>query len=247
MQRPASINHEVLCRTEIAHPTPDPLGAVLFDMDGTLIDSEKLWEIGLRDLAARYGGRLSDAARLAMVGTNTSQTMQILFDDIGQPWQDPVAAADWLNARMLDLYGDGVDGLWLPGARELLAAVRAAGVPTGLVTSTPRTHTNAALRTIGAHNFDAIVCGDEVARTKPDPLPYLTAAAALGVAPARCVAVEDSPSGVASALAAGCAVVAVPNLVPLHETGALVRASLLEVDLDLLRVVVSTKQAAGHS
>jgi HAD superfamily hydrolase (TIGR01509 family) len=213
------------------------LGAVLFDMDGTLVDSEKVWDIGLRELAARHGGVLSDAARLAIVGTNTRQTMTILYEDIGQPELDPVAGSIWLETRVLELFTDGLD--WMPGARELLADVRAAGLRTALVSNTPRVLVNAALLTIGAHHFDAVICGDEVPRTKPDPAPYRLAAAAVGLDPSRCVVIEDSPTGIASAVGAGCAVVGVPNHVPLVGSPATLVESLLDVDLAVLRRAVT--------
>lgn len=214
------------------------LAGVLFDMDGTLIDSEKIWEIGLRELAARYGGSLSEAARARMVGTSTQESMRILHEDVGQPWLDPMASGDWLDARVLELFADGLE--WRPGARELVEAVRAAGLPTALVTATRRSLVEAALSVLGRHNFDAVICGDEVIRAKPDPMPYLAAASALGVDPRACVAIEDSPTGVASALAAGCAVVAIPHHVPFDEPdGFRVLPSLLEVDLTLLRLLVA--------
>src|SRR3979409_1347105 len=75
------------------------LQAVLFDMDGTLIDSEKVWEVALNDLAERYGGVLSHEARLAMVGASSERTMEIMFADLDQPWRDPVEGADWLDRR----------------------------------------------------------------------------------------------------------------------------------------------------
>jgi HAD superfamily hydrolase (TIGR01509 family) len=214
---------------------PEPtLAAVLFDMDGTLVDSEKLWELALQELAASYGGVLSDDARARMVGTSTEESMHILHAELDQPWRDAAASGDWLDRRVFELFAGGLQ--WRPGARDLLAAVRAAGLPTALVTSTRRRLVDVVLDTLGRDNFDVVVCGDEVSRAKPDPTPYLQAASALGVDPRACVAVEDSPTGVASARAAGCAVVAVPNDVALSDVdGYLVVSSLGEVDLTLLR------------
>jgi HAD superfamily hydrolase (TIGR01509 family) len=211
------------------------LAAVLFDMDGTLVDSEKVWDVGLNELAARYGGALSAAARRAMVGTSTALTMRLLHDDLGQPWRDPVEGAAWLDERVRELFALGLE--WRPGARELIAAVRAAPLPAALVTNTKRSLVEVALGTLGRDTFDVVVCGDEVTSTKPHPEPYLAAAAALGVAPGACVAIEDSPAGVASARAAGCRVIAVPHDVELTEVEATVVASLTEIDLGVLRLL----------
>ncbi|HEX6870552.1 MAG TPA: HAD family phosphatase [Micromonosporaceae bacterium] len=220
--------------------TAPGLAAVLFDMDGTLVDSEQVWGVGLRELAARYGGELSEPARLAIVGTSSMQTMQILLADLGQSWRDPVEGAQWLDSRVLELFAEGLH--WRPGAHDLLHQVRRHGLPSALVSNTKRALVEVALQTLGAHNFDVLVCGDEVARTKPDPLPYLTAAANLGVDPRWCVAIEDSPAGIASAHAAGCAVIAVPQEVPaVPPFDGVALNSLLEADLALLHEVVLTR------
>ncbi|GLW28080.1 HAD family hydrolase [Actinoplanes regularis] len=203
---------------------------MLFDMDGTLVDSEKLWGVALEDLAVHAGGRLSAAARLAMVGNSMPVSMAIFREDLGQPDRPYAEDAAWLTERVAELFADGL--VWRPGARELLLAVRAAGVPTALVTSTGRRLAEVALKTLGAENFDVSVCGDEVRAPKPDPEPYLTAARMLGVPIAECVAIEDSPSGVASAVASGAVVVAVPSDVALPSAdGVHLRSSLAGVDL----------------
>lgn len=174
--------------------------------------------------------------------------MQILLADLAQPWRDPVEGSTWLDGRALELFGDGL--AWLPGAQELLEEVRAAGLRTALVTNTRRPLVDVALRMLGAHNFDVLACGDEVPRTKPDPAHFLYAAQALGVDPTACVAIEDSPAGVASALAAGCAVLAVPREVALVGVEAHVLASLLEADVAMLRALIDRRApgpAAGRS
>ncbi|WP_041832536.1 HAD family phosphatase [Actinoplanes sp. N902-109] len=202
---------------------------MLFDMDGTLVDSEKVWDVALHELAARAGGTLSHSARIAMIGSSMATSMRILRDDLGQPDRDEAADVAWLEQRVEDLFADGL--VWRPGAMELLHAVRAAGIPTALVTSTGRRLVEIAMTTLGRENFDAVVCGDEVAAPKPDPTPYRTAADLLGVPITACVAIEDSPTGMTSALASGAAVLAVPADLELPATtGAHLRPTLVGVD-----------------
>jgi HAD superfamily hydrolase (TIGR01509 family) len=165
--------------------------------------------------------------------------MDILHTDIGQPWRDPDTSVVWLEDRIKELFlrPDGL--IWKPGARELMAALEAAGVPMALVTATRRHLVEVALVTIGAEHFDAVVAGDDLDRTKPHPDPYLTAARLVGADITRCVAIEDSPNGVASARAAGCAVLAVPSEVELTDLrGVTLRASLDGVDLAYLRTLL---------
>jgi HAD superfamily hydrolase (TIGR01509 family) len=191
--------------------------AVLFDMDGTLVDSEKLWTIALADYAAHRGGVLTDATREGMVGSNMTRSMRMLLADVGVPDTDAEveAAAKWVAARMAVLFEQGLP--WRPGAPEALREARSLGIPTALVTSTIRSLTELALETLGRDSFDVTVCGDEVdGQNKPHPEPYLKAARLLGVDAADCVAIEDSPTGVAAAEAAGCVVIAIPCEVPLQ-------------------------------
>src|SRR5205809_4184896 len=194
-------------------------------MDGTLLDSEKVWDVALADLAAWLGGELSQRARVRMIGSSLARSVTILHADLGID-ADPESSGAFLTERTAALFR--TDLVWKPGARELLDAVHAAGLPAALVTSTHRHLTEIALDTIGRHFFAATVCGDEVRRPKPHADPYLRAAELLGVDPARCVAVEDSLLGVTAAEAAGCAVLAVPSEVPVEPAPTrTVRASLV--------------------
>ena len=190
------------------------LAAVLWDMDGTLVDSEQIWSISLGDLANHLGGDLSLPAREAMVGTNMPVSVRLLFADLGlEPDQGQMAEAiDWLAERTAQLFAGPLP--LRPGAAAALAEVRSAGVPCALVTNTERPLTELALESLGREHFAATVCGDEVAHGKPAPDAYLRAAELLGVPSVATVAVEDSPTGVASAVAAGCAVLVVPSVVP---------------------------------
>jgi HAD superfamily hydrolase (TIGR01509 family) len=216
--------------------------AVLFDMDGTLVDSEKVWDIALKELAERAGGTLSPAARLAMIGSNMGTSMRILREDLGQPDRPEAPDVAWLTTRVFGLFADGL--VWRPGALELLLAVRAAGLPTALVTSTGRRLVEVALDTLGRENFDVVVCGDEVGLPKPDPEPYRTAAALLGVPIEECVAIEDSPTGVTSAVASGAAVLAVPAELELPPTdGVRLRDTLEGVDPAYLAELLASASA----
>ncbi|GAA3396398.1 HAD family hydrolase [Cryptosporangium minutisporangium] len=220
----------------VASRLPD---GVLFDMDGTLFDSEKLWDIGLEELARHLGGELSHAARVTMIGAPLALSMEILHADLGRPDLDIETSGAWLSNRMRELFTTAL--VWRPGARELLAAVRDARIPTALVTATRRNLVEVALDTLGRENFDAVVCGDEVAHSKPHPEPYLRAAALLGVEPADCVAIEDSVNGTASAEAAGCPVLVVPSEAPVPVGPRRVqRESLVGVGLPELAAVLRT-------
>lgn len=185
--------------------------AVLFDMDGTLVDSEKLWDISLTALYERHGGRLTPQVRASMVGGSAEDTIRTVYTDLGlEP--DPTAMAEsdrWLHEYTAELFDVGLP--WCPGARELLEALAAERTPMALVTNTQRALTERALNSIGKHYFSASVCGDEVPQGKPAPDAYQRAAALLGLEPAECLAIEDSVTGTAAAESAGCPVLVVPN------------------------------------
>ena len=214
------------------------LQAVLWDMDGTLVDSESLWSISMADLAAHLGGELSAETREELTGSSLPRSVTTVRREVGVDDPDDADGVDrdgrWLLDRTYALFAEGLP--WRPGAQEALAVVRAAGLRTALVTSTYRELTEVALDTIGREYFDVTVCGDEVAATKPDPAPYLRAAELLDVDPARCVAVEDSPTGTESAVTAGATVLVVPAGVdvPPGERRTF-RDSLVDLTVDDLR------------
>lgn len=187
------------------------LRAVLFDMDGTLVDSEKLWDISLQALYASLGGVLTRQRRLSLVGASAEETIEAVYSDLGLE-RDPVEMAETsrrLHEYTGELFAAGLP--WCPGAREMLVAVAAERTATALVTNTQRELTERALDSIGRHYFSVTVCGDEVPSGKPAPDPYLRAADLLGLPPEQCLAIEDSVTGAAAAEAAGCAVLVVPN------------------------------------
>lgn len=204
-----------------------PDAAVLFDMDGLLIDSEPLWLEAETDVMARLGAGWTEADQHALLGGSLPRTVRYLLAKATRP-QPPEVIAGWLMSDIEDrVRRDGVP--LRPGARELLTAVAAAGLPHALVTSSEGGFMRAVLDSTGL-SFDVTVCADDVSATKPDPEPYLLAAKLLCADPARCAALEDSPNGVASAEAAGCRVFAVPSLLPIPPgPGRTVAASLRDL------------------
>jgi HAD superfamily hydrolase (TIGR01509 family) len=194
-----------------AHDRIADMQAVLFDMDGTLVDSEKLWDISLAALYEELGGRLSPEVRTSMVGGSAEDTIHTVYTDLSLEL-DPAAMAQsihWLHDYTAKLFDDGLP--WCAGAKELLEALAAEGTPMALVTNTQRALTDRALNSIGHQYFSATVCADEVPRGKPAPDIYLRAAMLLDLHPLACLAIEDSVTGTAAAEGAGCPVLVVPN------------------------------------
>jgi HAD superfamily hydrolase (TIGR01509 family) len=224
-----------------------PLGAGLFDMDGLLVDSEPLWSIAEAELAARYGGVWDAQIKARCIGTALPDAVPMMLDYFGvvaPSGEELKAAQEWLLARMVELFATEVPVQ--PGALELVDSLRASGVPTALVSSSYRVLVDAVLAVVGAHRFDVTLAGDEVSRTKPDPEPYLVAAAALGVVADECVVFEDSPSGIASAEAAGCVAIGIPGHAPLEATpDRPIFASLADIDLGWLLQLPRTLRRAS--
>ena len=217
-------------------------------MDGTLVDSEKLWDIGLQELYRRLGGELTPEVRDATVGGSADGVMRIVYTDLGLE-HDPAhmaQSADWLHEFTADLFDGGLP--WCEGARELLDALAEGGVPMALVTNTRRALTERALNSIGRQYFSASVCGDEVVRAKPAPDPYERAAALLGLDPGQCLAIEDSVTGAAAAEDAGCPVLVVPNDVAVPATARRHQvASLSGLDIpQLLEIYADLQPGRGE-
>ncbi|MFC5379656.1 HAD-IA family hydrolase [Aquipuribacter nitratireducens] len=198
-----------------ASSTSPPLpAAVLWDMDGTLVDTEPLWLRAETDLVTEHGGRWTLEDGLSLVGNPLIVSGRTIVERTGIRLS-PQQVVDALLVRMVAAVRSAPP--FRPGARELLEECVAAGVPAALVTMSYADLAGAVVDALPPGTFTTVVTGDAVVHGKPHPEPFLTAAARLGVDPSRCVALEDSVPGVASAEAAGCRVVAVPLHVPLDD------------------------------
>jgi HAD superfamily hydrolase (TIGR01509 family) len=182
--------------------------AIVFDLDGVLVDSEQVWDEVRRAIVADRGGRWRDEATRAMQGMSTPEWSAYLAGPLGTPGT-PEELAGVVVAAMAERYRTAVP--LLPGAVDAVIAL-AACWPLAVASSSPPELIRAVLAAAGvAGRFRAVVSSEEVPRGKPAPDVYLAAAERLGADPAGCVAVEDSANGLRSAAAAGMTVVAVPN------------------------------------
>jgi len=185
---------------------------VLWDLDGTIVDSEPYWLLSEQRLVEEFGGTWSEADGFALIGaglTNAAEHLQkcgvdMPVDAIVKRMVDEV---DEMNARQVP---------WRPGARELIRSIHDAGIPQVIVTMSYRTTANFVADEVGL--FAGVVCGEDVTHSKPHPEPYVMGAALVGFDASECVALEDSVPGSASAVAAGAVTIAVPLHVPLPES-----------------------------
>jgi len=196
--------------------TPPP-AAVLWDMDGTLVDTEPYWMAAETPLVESFGGTWSHEQALGLVGLGLEDSARI-FQGAGVRMGVHEIIDRLTDDVMAGLAAEGVP--FRPGAKELLAALRAAGIRTGLVTMSIGRMAHSVVDLIEFDAFDVVVAGDDVSRPKPFPDPYLQACELLGVDVTDTVAIEDSPNGLRSAVASGATVIGVPHMVSLAGTGA---------------------------
>jgi HAD superfamily hydrolase (TIGR01509 family) len=214
------------------------LQAVLFDMDGTLVDTEPYWMAAEWALVEEFGGTWSEQHAHALVGNALLVSAEYIRQHGGVDLE-PELIVEWLLDRVVH---DAEQSMpWRPGAQELLAELRTAGVPCALVTMSYDRLAQTMIDKLPPKTFQTVVTGDQVSDGKPHPEAYLTAAARLGVDPRDCVAIEDSPTGVASAEAAGCVVIAIPHRVTIPKVaGRRFATELTDLSLMALQDLAST-------
>lgn len=228
--------------------------AILWDMDGTLVDSEPLWGIATAEMSREMGRTLTPEVRALTIGGTTAETVRTVARHAGIDLDDRCVASwtTWMLDRVTDLIRDSLG--WRPGAQRILDACASAGVPCALVTNTARRLTDVTLETIGPERFVLTLCGDEVTHGKPAPDLYLEAARRLGVDPGDCLVVEDSANGMRAARDAGCRLLGVPEEGTVVSGGVTTLGELLpghrdltDVTLDDLRAVWARLGAgSGH-
>jgi HAD superfamily hydrolase (TIGR01509 family) len=199
-----------------------PPAAVLFDNDGLTLDTEGAWTRAETALFARYGQAFTMEHKRELLGTSPAESGAKMERMLGQP-------ADRLGEELYELVlvevADGIEPM--PGAEPLLRELRRAGVALALVSNSRRRFVEGAITSAGlADMFDAIVTAEDVPRPKPAPDAYLAAASELGVEPAACVILEDSPTGLAAARATGALTIGIPSLPDLTLEADVVAASL---------------------
>ncbi len=198
--------------------------AVLWDMDGTLVDTEPYWIAAEHEIVESFGGTWSDELALHLVGQDLMVSARLLRENSPITWDEQRIVHELL-VRVVAAVRAHVP--WRPGAAELLAALAAERVPCALVTMSWTSLADAVVVALPRGSFAEVITGDRVAHGKPHPEPYLVACRALGVAPEDCVALEDSPTGVRSAVAAGVPTVAIPSLLPVPPMAGAVQIETL--------------------
>ena len=231
--------------SEFSYPVtpPTPPLAILWDYDGTLVDTQPVWLQVEKDIVASHGCVWTDELGATVVGAGGIESATRIASVIGKP--DLIEEIDELRSTMVAERVAADDLTFLPGVEALLDECFEAGIPCVLVSASPRFVLEAGMSRMPSHWFSATISGDEITRQKPDPQGYLLAASLLGVRPVDCLVIEDSVPGCAAGRASGAAVLAVPNMTPVDPCpGQVVRASLADVSVDDLAEIYAQARAS---
>ena len=205
--------------------------AVLFDMDGTLVDTEPYWLEAETALMARFGYTWREDDQRHCLGGPLPRVGDYMHSLVGV--NDGTFFMNELIAGVEELFQRGIT--FMPGGRELLTEIHKAGIPLALVSASPRTLVNATLNSLAANTFQVSISSHDVTKSKPDPEPYIKAASLLGVDIANCLVLEDSIVGITSAQASGALTLAIPHIVEVAEhPRTIVIKSLLNLDIETL-------------
>ncbi len=199
--------------------------AVLFDMDGTLIDSEPLWLTSEQELMSRYDFGWTEENQAFCLGGPLDRVGNYMSDLAGGAMDGPYFTTTLISI-MAEKLSSGAP--LMPGALELLELVSRLNVDFALVSASPRVLVDGVLSNLSSHHFDISISSDDVTQTKPNPEGYLKAAGQLGVDITRCLILEDSATGVQAAASSGACVIAIPHLVAIQETDQIRTVSSLE-------------------
>ena len=215
--------------------------AVLWDMDGTLVDSEHYWLSSEQELASSVGAVWTEQDGLNMIGMSLYDSSRLIKQKLNLEISTH-EIIDRLTNSVISKLDSSLP--WRPGAEQLLRATKTAGIPTALVTMSMRRNAEAVVSRMGFDAFDLIIAGDEVEHGKPHPEPYLKAAERLGVEIHDCIAFEDSISGLHSAEASGAIAIGIPNMVQIPErAGRILWPTMVGVTVTDLENIYREKRA----
>jgi HAD superfamily hydrolase (TIGR01509 family) len=216
--------------------------AVLWDMDGTLVDSEHYWLSSEQELASSVGAVWTEQDGLNMIGMSLYDSSRLIKQKLNLEMSTQ-EIIDRLTNSVISKLNQSLP--WRPGAEALLRSVRAAGIPTVLVTMSMRRNAEEVVSRMGFEAFDLIIAGDDVEHGKPHPEPYLKAASELGVEITNCIAFEDSISGLHSAEASGAIAIGIPHMVQIPEReGRILWPTLVGISVSDLESIYREKRAA---
>jgi len=223
---------------------PQPPVAVLWDYDGTLVDTQPIWHQVDLDITGSLGLTWTQEQAFSTIGIGGWKAAKMIIDAVGDPTMD----VDELDHRRSSMVAERVAAgelAYLPGAKALVEECSQAGIPCVLVSASPRFVLDAGVERMPPHWFCTTISSDEITENKPSPEAYLLAASLVGVHPEQCLVIEDSAAGCTAGRASRAAVLGIPNMTPLEpHPGQVLRDSLAEVSVDDLPDIYAQARAS---